>query len=366
MTKEKIAKEAICYILLWTILYFCISKWIFPHRWYAELTAIYFVSLLTFSFGQIPVGYKGDYVLRGKRRPPVWEEGFFMIPPFFPILVFINGWIVGVRKKTPPEQSRQVRSDFFERTHHDTRDVRRVVETKVSLSQNIVLGLWTTFSFSGDTGKMRFLPNLFLVLFTTFYVGNFISYNTTGRNPTADQNPQTINPQTLKRSTDESMLMVFTRLNNMPTPTFPTKENFIVEVNDKVQYYFDYEGIRYIRYMVRSGWNWRDPQVKIDETLTECMIVPAGRGIRFATNRPPRYVVNMEAWTESMLDTEKMQNKDKVLAFLLPVFYRIKIGSWRELVDKWGMIDHVNYTFSSKASEASDIPYPHLGGLVCF
>lgn len=180
MTKEQVAWESFRWILGWTIAYFCIGTWLLPHRWCLQLTGIYFLSLCTFSLGVIPAGYTGEYILRKKRRRPRWEEGYFLIPPFIPVFVFINGWIVGVRKVAPPEQMRQVRSDFFERIHHDTRDVRRVIHSNVSLPQNLLLGLvlkimeW--LSHGGDDGRLRFFPWPFLILIWMSYIGTTISY----------------------------------------------------------------------------------------------------------------------------------------------------------------------------------------------
>lgn len=164
---------------------------------------------------------------------------------------------------------------------------------------------------------------------------------------------------------DSERVEVYVQLpGNTPSLVFPAEAYFKEIPDDDVQYYHIINDIPYFQYQLKK--DLKPPQITVDKSL--CAIVPAGRSIRFASVRPPIFTANMKNKVMFLMDIAKMPHRMRIAVFFNPnppEWEFKKEESWWSLVKQWDKVDH-SYVFIAEASEAKDIPYPRLGGLVCF
>ena len=331
----------------------------------------------------------------------VWSDGLCLVPTLFPFLhkvkVHLFWWI----KKPITEQ------DYFDNNnasfiHHyvDQRDMRFNVNVDTSLlaaNATRVSGNIFTWFFNINRGApellfQRFGTRIIIVALLLGFIANVIGptrqesksswfENTVSSvkqnieeakalaSPTqATRRTETSSVQETRSSTMSSDpgVDVLVQLQKQAKPTIPEKDFFKVIQGDILYYTLDSTGRKYYYYTeVPEGMV---AMITVKESM--CAAIPAGKEMRFVTNRPPTYAVNMKS---KLIYLRKPEHISLLQAAGSFIFDGIQVSkeplhlyaTWGKAYNEWEAFD-TSYGILVQAITLDEIPKGGEGGMVCF
>lgn len=230
-----------------------------------------------------------------------------------------------------------------------------------------VFGKWWFDWQKGTEKESWFQANTLRIAVTSFILAFFVipGFVTISTNPPQNSGRNTPPATSGIQSSQEDIPAfnrVYLQLSIGPTPTAPSSKDFTIMKEQNVIYYTMYDGIKYFRY---TETPWYSKPITVDITGPSCSLVPAGKKIRFLSEIPPRFVFNMTNTVRSILDPRKIPKEDQSLLMRLG-YNRIQATSWETLRERWQFVHTDGFVISASAEDPNEIPYPHLGGMVCF
>jgi hypothetical protein len=335
-------------------------QWVESLYYAKQVTYVFLFGVFLYSVKVVESGTIEEITFFEKSFKPqkhTWEDGICLLPPIMTIFQTLGIWPAWNLKKIKDESSHAFNPNI--QVNH-FRDQRRPSYEFKATSSLSALAIYRHFAENDDPFILRQKLGFVTIVIALIYgfMGNLLLET----KKEVSESVQTLSSNFFGDKKSDNTIRVLAQLVSTKTyePSLLDKNQFEVTLGD-TQNFQRHNGIKYVQYQLRM--DGKPPEVTIDESLL-CLIVPAGKEIKFSTKYPPLWALNMEYHVEFLVDVDKLPKRDARIEYLFPNT-AFRKESWDYLQENFYLLDR-RFAIKVKALSREEIPPPHLGGLACF